>query len=152
MHALRFMYCWIRYVHWQVSTPHCLLPLLSVPLLFFWGVGGDLLFKVFIGIYYDILFCFMFWFLGQEAYGILPPRSRIKPGVLALKAKSQQLDHQRSPIRFQGLFFFFGSHHMACGIWFSTRDVTQDLGTESLSLTTTTGNLLLLSPLSIPIF
>ena len=50
------------------------------------------------------------------------------------KAKSHELDHKGSPIGFWGLFFFFGHTTWLVESKFSTRDGTQDLGTESLEL------------------
>ena len=43
-------------------------------------------FKVFIE-FVIILLCFMFWYFGPKAYGILAPPPRIKPVPPALKVK-----------------------------------------------------------------
>ena len=56
-----------------------------------------IIFQAFIESVVMLLLLFMFWYFGQEAYGILASRLGLNPHSLYWKMKSLPLDHQGSP-------------------------------------------------------
>ena len=68
-------------------------------LLGFFFFGGGVMWtilKVFIK-FVTKYFCFMFWYFGPEACGVLAPQPGIEPGLLALEGKVLTPGPQGSP-------------------------------------------------------
>ena len=63
---------------------------------FFWGGVMWTILKVFIK-FVTKYFCFMFWYFGPEACGVLAPQPGIEPGLLALEGKVLTPGPQGSP-------------------------------------------------------